>query len=253
MKTKSRNAAGSTPVAGATQIVPGGPTKDFLNRDLTWLEFNRRVLHEALDERTPLLERAGFLAIYSSNLDEFYQKRVGPLKLQIEAGITMPTPDGMSAREQLTAIRATVNDHLRTQHECYTNVIRPKLAEQGVQLLNWDQLTAEDRAFCQQYYQQNLFPILTPLAVDPGHPFPFISNLSMSMGIMLRHPMPGTADGIGAAADAGVKEDRHAPAVSVFGRPSLAVSSALVLVSAQRRGLPRDGQPVGREAQHILA
>lgn len=191
MTIESRTAGSLKPATGAILPVAGGKMTDFLNRDLTWLEFNRRVLHEAIDERTPLLERAGFLAIFSSNLDEFYQKRVGPLKRQIEAGITMPTPDGMSAREQLTTIRATVADLLRIQHECYANAIRPALAEQGVHLLNWDQLTAEDRAFCQQYYQQNLFPILTPLAVDPGHPFPFISNLSMSMGIMLRHPVPG--------------------------------------------------------------
>ena len=161
---------------------------EFLNRDISWLEFNRRVLHEALDDRTPLLERVAFLAIFSSNLDEFFQKRIGNLKRQAAAGITMPTPDGLSAREQLTRLRETIIDLLRIQRECYGNIIRPALAEHNVHLLSWDELTEEDIAFAQQYYQQNLFPILTPLAVDPGHPFPFISNLSMSLGIILRHP-----------------------------------------------------------------
>jgi polyphosphate kinase len=161
---------------------------EFLNRDLSWLEFNRRVLHEAVDERTPLLERLGFLAIFSSNLDEFFQKRVGAIKQQIEAGITMPTPDGLTAREQLAAIRRNVNELLKLQLDCYSRMIVPALAQHGVHLLNWEDLNEDDRAFAQQYYQRNLFPILTPLAVDPGHPFPFISNLSMSLGIMLRHP-----------------------------------------------------------------
>ena len=164
------------------------PTSEFLNRDLSWLEFNRRVLHEAMDERTPLLERVGFLSIFASNLDEFFMKRVGAIKGQIAAGITMPTPDGLTAREQLNQIRKSVSDLLKHQLECYSGVIRPALADKGIHLLNWDELTEEDRAFAEQYYQRNLFPILTPLAVDPGHPFPFISNLSMSLGIMLRHP-----------------------------------------------------------------
>jgi len=164
------------------------PASDFLNRDLSWLEFNRRVLHEALDERTPLLERVGFLSIFSSNLDEFFQKRVGNIKGQIEAGITVPTPDGLSAREQLLAIRRSVQDLLRLQLDCYSRMIVPALAQHKVHLLNWDELTDDERVYAQQYYQKNLFPILTPLAVDPGHPFPFISNLSMSLGIMLRHP-----------------------------------------------------------------
>ncbi|MEX2213551.1 MAG: polyphosphate kinase 1 [Phycisphaeraceae bacterium] len=172
-------------------IRPSPPTDqpaEFLNRDLSWLEFNRRVLHEALDERTPLLERVAFLSIFSSNLDEFFQKRVGNLKRQAAAGITVPSPDGLSAREQLTRVRNCIMEMLRIQRDCYANTIRASLTDHGVYLLSWDELTDEDRAFAQQYYQQNLFAILTPLAVDPGHPFPFISNLSMSLGIILRHP-----------------------------------------------------------------
>ncbi len=178
-----------TSTAFVRSATPAAPSAgEFLNRDISWLEFNRRVLHEAIDPRTPLLERVGFLAIFASNLDEFFQKRVGSIKGQIDAGLSVITPDGLGPREQLAQIRRSVSDLLKSQLDCYTNMVRPALAENAIHLLNWDELTDEDRAFAQQYYQRNLFPILTPLAVDPGHPFPFISNLSMSLGIMLRHP-----------------------------------------------------------------
>jgi polyphosphate kinase len=164
---------------------PGG---EFLNRELSWLEFNRRVLHEALDPRTPLLERVGFLAIFNSNLDEYFQKRVGGLKRQIAAGVVARTPDGLTAREQLAAIRATVVELLRQQAECFTREIRPTLAAHGIYLLSWDELSDDERQYAHAYFRRNLFPVLTPLAVDPGHPFPFISNLSTSLGVLLRYP-----------------------------------------------------------------
>ena len=164
------------------------PASEFLNRELSWLEFNRRVLHEALDDRTPLLERLGFLAIFNSNLDEFFMKRVGGLKRQVAAGVVARTPDGLTAREQLAAIRRTVLEMLQTQADSYNRRIKPMLAEQGVHLLGWGGLTEAEREFCDDYFQRNLFPILTPLSVDPGHPFPFLSNLSKSLGVLLRHP-----------------------------------------------------------------
>jgi polyphosphate kinase len=167
------------------------PADAFLNRELSWLEFNRRVLNEALDERTPLLERVAFLAIFNSNLDEFFQKRVGGLKRQINAGLLTRTPDGRSPHETLAAIRKAVLPMLEQQAECFVNVIRPRLAEHGVFLLSWDELTEAEREFANDYFHRHLFPILTPLAVDPGHPFPFISNLSTSLGVMLRPPGEG--------------------------------------------------------------
>lgn len=173
----------STPTHVGNEIEP----QAFLNRELAWLEFNRRVLHEALDRRTPLLERVGFLAIFNSNLDEFFQKRVGGLKRQIAAGIAMRTPDGLSPRETLNAVRKAVVEMLQTQADCFTREILPALKEQGIDLLTWDDLTAQEVQFCRRYFRENLFPMLTPLAVDPGHPFPFISNLSMSLGVMI-HP-----------------------------------------------------------------
>jgi polyphosphate kinase len=162
----------------------------FLNRESSWLTFNERVLHEALDDRTPLLERLAFLAIFNSNLDEFIQKRVGGLKRQMEAGLQTVSPDGLDPRDQLAAIRAAILPMLKQQADCYTQVILPKLAEQGIHLLKWSELTDAERAHAQSYFRSHVFPVLTPLAVDPGHPFPFISNLSMSLGVLLRVPGP---------------------------------------------------------------
>jgi polyphosphate kinase len=175
-------------------IVEDQPSQ-YLNRELTWLEFNRRVLHEALDDRTPLLERVAFLAIFNSNLDEFYQKRVGGLKRQIEMGVMTRTPDGLTPQEQLAAIREKVLPMLKEQADCYNNVIKPKLREHNIHLLSWAELTDAERTLADDYFRRNLFPVLTPLAVDPGHPFPFISNLSTSLGVMLRNPTAAGRNG----------------------------------------------------------
>jgi polyphosphate kinase len=163
----------------------------FVNRELSWLEFNRRVLHEALDPRTPLLERVGFLSIFTSNLDEFFMKRVGGLKRQLATGVVSQSLDGKTAGQQLQAIRAAVLPMLAEQARVYREEIRPALRAQGVHLLDWHELTDEERGFADEYFRRDLFPVLTPLAVDPGHPFPFISNLSESLGIVLRHPDEG--------------------------------------------------------------
>jgi len=162
--------------------------EEFLNRELTWLAFNRRVLHEAIDRRTPLLERAKFLAIFTSNLDEFFMKRVGGLKRQMAGGVVSRTPDGLTPAEQLVEIRRLVLPMLADQAEVYRKEIRPQLSEQGIKLLHWHQLNKADRTAAARYYQKNVYPVLTPLAVDPGHPFPFISNLSTSLGVSVAHP-----------------------------------------------------------------
>ncbi len=173
---------------GATIMDTASLEPRFLNRETSWLEFNRRVLDQALDPATPLLERVFFLSVFNSNLDEFYQKRVGGLRRQIAAGVMTRSPDGMSPQEALAAIRKMVLEMIEAQADCYQRDIRPALAQQGIELLRWDQLTDDDRAWAREYFRVNLFPVLTPLAVDPGHPFPFISNLSTSLGVMLRHP-----------------------------------------------------------------
>jgi polyphosphate kinase len=187
--------------AAATPWHRGG-SDQFLNRELTWLEFNRRVLHEALDARTPLLERLGFLAIFNANLDEFYQKRVGGLKRQIAAGLHTRSNDGMTPQQQIKAIREMVLEMLHQQAACLNNDLKPKLAEQGIHLLEWSELTEAERDQADRYFHDTLFPVLTPLAVDPGHPFPFISNLSKSLGVMLRAP----AEHLGATNQPGVRQ-----------------------------------------------
>jgi polyphosphate kinase len=178
---------GSAGVAGHAQSVPPDVPR-LLNRELSWLQFNQRVLHEALDARTPLLERIGFLSIFTSNLDEFFMKRVGALRRQVATGVSSRSLDGMTAAEQLVAIRKAVLPLLAEQARGYRQEILPALREHNVQLLGWDELTDAERAAAPAYFRANVFPVLTPLAVDPGHPFPFISNLSQSLGVTLRPP-----------------------------------------------------------------
>lgn len=161
----------------------------YINRELSWLEFNRRVLHEALDSRTLLLERVKFLAIYSSNLDEFFQVRVAGLRKQVVARYHEPTSDGLTAEEQLAAISASVRELQRLHDRCLTQVVLPALAEAGPALItDWHHLTAADRTALERYFTNQVFPVLTPLAVDPAHPFPYISNLSLSLAVVLRGP-----------------------------------------------------------------
>jgi polyphosphate kinase len=159
----------------------------YLNRELSWLEFNRRVLHEAVDPRTPLLERLKFLAIFSSNLDEFFQVRVAGLKQQMAAGLVERTADGMTPEAQLRAISTIVRDLARQHRECLMLDVLPALAERGVCVhQSLDDLPRADREQLDAYFHANVFPVLTPLAVDPGHPFPNISNLSLSLAVVLR-------------------------------------------------------------------
>ena len=159
----------------------------YLNRELAWLEFNRRVLHEAVDSRTPLLERLKFLGIFSSNLDEFYQVRVAGLKQQLAAGIVERTADGMTPEDQLRAISGTVRELMRQHRRCLMEEVLPGLAAHGLTLHERvDELSRSDREQIDAYFRSNVFPVLTPLAVDPGHPFPYISNLSLSLAVALR-------------------------------------------------------------------
>lgn len=164
-----------------------GEPQEFLNREVEWLEFNNRVLNEAIDRRTPLLERVRFLGIFTSNLDEFFMKRVGGLKHQVQIG-SARRAGGMSAAQQLEAIRKMVLDQQRREAESFKKSIQPELAKNGIELLAWRELSSGERATATKYFRQNVFPVLTPLAVDPGLPFPFISSLSVSFGVTLRHP-----------------------------------------------------------------
>jgi polyphosphate kinase len=159
----------------------------YINRELSWLQFNRRVLHEALDQRTPLLERLKFLAICGSNLDEFFQVRVAGLKRQVAAGIMERTADGMTPEAQLHAIADAVRDLVQQDRRCLHEELLPRLAERGLVLhTRLRGLPREERVRLDAWFHSNVFPVLTPLAVDPGHPFPYISNLSLSLAVVLR-------------------------------------------------------------------
>jgi len=159
----------------------------YFNRELSWLEFNRRVLHEAQDPRTPLLERLKFLAIFAGNLDEFFQVRVAGLRRQVDAGYSERTADGLTPDEQLRTIAQVARRMVDDQYRCLLDEVVPELSRAGVHLLlDLTETTVEDRAHLKEYFLRNVFPVLTPLAVDPAHPFPYISNLSISLAVFLR-------------------------------------------------------------------
>ena len=159
----------------------------YLNRELTWLDFNRRVLHEAVDPRTPLLERVKFVAIVSANLDEFFMKRIGGLKQQDAAGFRNLTVDGRTPRQQIVECNALVRE-LEARKERLLPDLLTQLAAAGITLAGVDDLTATENDALREYYRRNIFPLLTPQAVDPAHPFPFISNLSLNLLITVQHP-----------------------------------------------------------------
>jgi polyphosphate kinase len=162
----------------------------YLNRELSWLEFNARVLAEAEDERTPLLERLKFLAIFASNLDEFYMVRVAGLRRQLAAGVG-GSPEGASPLEQLVAIDARVREMLARSRRTLHDIVLPRMREAGVRLCRFEELTPAEVERVVAYFDAQVYPVLTPLAVDPGHPFPSISNLSLSLAVELRDPDHG--------------------------------------------------------------
>jgi polyphosphate kinase len=162
----------------------------FINRELSWLEFNARVLHEALDERTPLLERLKFLSIFGTNLDEFYMVRVAGVRRQLAANVTTTSPDGLTPQEQLDAISARVRELIDVQQRCLRELL-DRLATHGIRLLSMDELAPTEWAAIDAFFETQVFPVLTPLAVDPGHPFPYISNLSLSLAVQIRDAETG--------------------------------------------------------------
>lgn len=166
------------------------PAQLFINRELSWLDFNDRVLQMARDPSTPLLERVRYLAIFASNLDEFFMKRIGGLQRQRASRLNELSQDGMTADEQLAAIQERVRD-LLSQHMQIWVDLQSLLEQNGIVIQNYDSISPVDRAICDEFFAKNIFPILTPLAVDSAHPFPFISNLSRSLGVLLEHPVRG--------------------------------------------------------------
>ncbi|MBA3785767.1 MAG: polyphosphate kinase 1, partial [Acidobacteria bacterium] len=169
----------------AKKLLPIDDSRYLSNRELSWLEFNRRVLEEALDDSTPLLERLKFLSIFSTNLDEFFMIRVSGLKEQIAEGIREKSRDGMTAQEQLNAIRERLRPMLAEQMRCLHNKVLPQLAENDIKLVPFKELNREDKKKLESYFLKNIFPVLTPQAVDVSHPFPYVSNLSLNIGLIV--------------------------------------------------------------------
>jgi polyphosphate kinase len=167
----------------------------YLNRELSLLEFHARVLEEALDETNPLLERLKFLSIFSSNLDEFFMIRVSGLKEEVEHGVIDVSSDGLTPEEQLAKIRQRILPLVELQGKVLCEQILPALAEEGVRLINYDSLSHHQRTHLKTYFLEKIFPVLTPQAVDPSHPFPFVSPLSLNLGLMVEPPDDNSVDG----------------------------------------------------------
>ena len=163
----------------------------YFNREMSWLQFNERVLEEGLDEGHPLLERVKFLSIFASNLDEFFMIRVSGLRRQLKAGALHAPADGMSPAQQLTAIRDRLDPALSRAEGCWAGELQPNLAKVGINVLAYDDLKRKQRKLLRKLFRREIFPVLTPLAFDPGHPFPHISNLSINLAVVINDPVHG--------------------------------------------------------------
>ena len=159
----------------------------YINRELSWLEFNQRVLQQALDTRHPPLERVKFLSIVATNLDEFFMVRVATLLRKFRGNVEHVSPDGLNTTQQLAVIRKRTDRMTEDMAACWAAVLRPLLADYDIRFLERTEYTDGVRAYLRIYFHNNIHPVLTPLAFDPGHPFPFISNLSMNLAVVVRH------------------------------------------------------------------
>lgn len=167
------------------------PDDRFLDRELSWLRFNQRVLELAEDPQLPLLERARFLAIFASNLDEFFMVRVAGLKRRIAAGVAVPSASGLQPREVLELIWSTTNELMQRQANLFRDEVVPALAKEGIELVRFSDLEREEQRVAKKLFKERIFPVLTPLAVDPAHPFPYISGLSLNLAVLVKNPKTG--------------------------------------------------------------
>ncbi|MEU3165812.1 RNA degradosome polyphosphate kinase [Streptosporangium sp. NPDC006930] len=167
------------------------PQERFLNREESWLQFNQRVLELAEDPSLPLLERVRFLAIFASNLDEFFRVRVAGLKRRMATGLLLRTKSGLKPREELARIAAIANDLAQRQSACFHERICPQLGAEGIEIVRWDDLGRDERSEMRKLFRERIRPVLTPLAVDPAHPFPYISGLSLNLAVTVRNPSTG--------------------------------------------------------------
>jgi polyphosphate kinase len=167
------------------------PADRFLNRELSWLDFNARVLELAEDDTLPLLERVKFLSIFASNLDEFFMVRIAGLKRRQSTGLTVRSPDGLTIREQLARVTERTQDLVHRHGSVFTKDVVPRLESEGIRIVHWDDLADADAMRLREYFRDQVFPVLTPLAVDPAHPFPYISGLSLNLAVSVRDPETG--------------------------------------------------------------
>ena len=165
--------------------------KLYLNRELSWLEFNKRVLEEAEDPSNPLLERVKFLAIFFNNLDEFFMIRISGLREQLSSGVLEASLDGTSPSEQLGKIRDVLLQSFTRIQQCWKKELLPTLAKNGINILSYKNVKPKQRGLLRRYFQKEIFPALTPLAFDPTHPFPHISNLTLNLAVVANHPERG--------------------------------------------------------------
>ncbi len=184
----SGSAPGAPPAATAAAVEDELPEHRYLNRELSWLDFNARVLALAADTSLPLLERAKFLAIFASNLDEFYMVRVAGLKRRDEMGLSVRSADGLTPREQLRRIGEQTQQIASRHAEVFLDSVRPGLAEEGIHVVTWTDVDQAERDRLSTYFTEQVFPVLTPLAVDPAHPFPFVSGLSLNLAVTVKQP-----------------------------------------------------------------
>ncbi|MCU1615473.1 MAG: Polyphosphate kinase [Frankiales bacterium] len=165
----------------------------FLNRELSWLDFNTRVLELAEDDVLPLLERVKFLSIFASNLDEFYMVRIAGLKRRQSTGLSVRSPDGLTIKEQLALITRRTRELVHRHADVFLKDVEPRLADHGIRIVHWEDLGETDVMRLREYFRDQVFPVLTPLAVDPAHPFPYISGLSLNLAVSVREPDIGTS------------------------------------------------------------
>lgn len=168
------------------------PQGRFSERDLSWLSFNERVLDLAQDPNIPILERARFLAIFVSNLDEFFKVRIAGSKRRIEAGIAVKSAGGMLPRELLAAVLSESYRLQKKHSEIFQKVVRPLLADKDIRIIRWNELTEDEKKSLGTLFIEKIFPVLTPLAVDPAHPFPYISGLSLNLAVVINNPKNDT-------------------------------------------------------------
>lgn len=175
-------------MSDVTRAIEDLPGDRYIDRELSWLAFNQRVLELAEDPEVPLLERANFLAIFASNLDEFFMVRVAGLKRRIVTGLAVPTNVGRAPTDVLADINRTAHQLQLRHARCFAEQVRPALGEAGVHIADWSTLDAADRHVLTEYYERHIYPILMPLAVDPAHPFPYISGRALNLSIRVRNP-----------------------------------------------------------------